>query len=113
MLCNRDRRLCYKVDKYRLGQRSLVTDELAVIIRRLDREIPGTCVRIPAAPVDGPLAGLKRWEDAVDALVAAWVGTRYLDSMADPYGDATAAIWIPRRLPHDGAGAWHGTELVP
>ncbi len=105
ILCNRDRRLSYKVDKYRLDQRSLVADELGIIIRRLDHEIPGTCMLIPALPVDGPLAGLKRWEDAVDALVAAWVGTRYLESMTDSYGDATAAIWISRRWSHDGTGA--------
>ena len=56
---------------------------------------------IPAIPIDGPLAALKRWEDAVDALVAAWVGIRYLEGTAEPYGDATAAIWISCQLSGD------------
>jgi hypothetical protein len=37
------------------------------------------------------------WALLEKSLVAARVGTRYLESMADPYGDADAAIWIPRR----------------
>ena len=38
---------------------------------------------------------LKRYEDALDALVCAWVGTRYVEGHADHYGDDDAAIWIP------------------
>jgi len=40
-------------------------------------------------------AAMKRYEDAIDALVCAWVGIKYLNGQADAYGDATAAIWVP------------------
>jgi predicted RNase H-like nuclease len=41
------------------------------------------------------LAEFKRYEDALDALVCAWVGMEYLAGRAVPYGDDQAAIWIP------------------
>tara|TARA_B100002003_G_scaffold148670_1_gene137814 strand:+ start:724 stop:861 length:138 start_codon:yes stop_codon:yes gene_type:complete len=41
------------------------------------------------------LAGLKTYEDGIDALVCAWVGIEYLRGAATPYGDDDAAIWIP------------------
>ncbi|MBI5118762.1 DUF429 domain-containing protein [Candidatus Poribacteria bacterium] len=42
------------------------------------------------------LAAIKRYEDTLDALICAWVGTLYTDGKAFPYGDTTAAIWCPR-----------------
>ena len=50
---------------------------------------------LPTAPYKGSLASLKRYEDALDALICAWVGACYLDGHAVPYGDDTAAIWVP------------------
>ena len=52
------------------------------------------CEFLPSPPYKS-LSFLKRYEDALDALVCAWVGTRYLDRHADHYGDDDAAIWIP------------------
>jgi predicted RNase H-like nuclease len=43
------------------------------------------------------LCTLKPYEDAMDALVCAWVGMKYLEEKASPYGDVTAAIWVPDR----------------
>jgi predicted RNase H-like nuclease len=40
-------------------------------------------------------SGLKRYEDSLDALVCACVGAKYLEGSAVPYGDNTAAIWVP------------------
>jgi predicted RNase H-like nuclease len=40
-------------------------------------------------------AGLKRYEDALDALVCGWIGIAYLQGRCAPYGDETAAIWTP------------------
>jgi predicted RNase H-like nuclease len=40
-------------------------------------------------------SGLKRYEDSLDILVCAWVGAKYLKGEALPYGDDTAAIWVP------------------
>ncbi len=41
------------------------------------------------------LSGLKKYEDVIDALVSAWVGTKFLDGQAEAFGDETAAIWVP------------------
>ena len=38
---------------------------------------------------------LKRYEDALDALICAWVGVRYVAGDCSAFGDATAAIWVP------------------
>lgn len=47
-------------------------------------------------PTVGGLAALKGFEDALDALVSAWVGIRYLDGAAIAFGDNTSAIWVPK-----------------
>jgi predicted RNase H-like nuclease len=60
------------------------------IRRALEAHVDGIALRIPAR---GPLAQLKRFEDALDAAVCAWVGTEYLAGRTQPYGDATAAVW--------------------
>jgi predicted RNase H-like nuclease len=49
----------------------------------------------PAADVES-LSSLKRYEDALDALVCAWVGVQFLLERSIPLGDGTAAIWCPR-----------------
>lgn len=40
-------------------------------------------------------SGLKRYEDALDALLCGWVGVCYLDGRCTAYGDETSAIWNP------------------
>jgi predicted RNase H-like nuclease len=52
---------------------------------------------ITPLPTNTTRAAMNGYEDTLDALVCAWVGTRYLEREADPYGDDTAAIWIPRQ----------------
>lgn len=46
-------------------------------------------------PGPRPFARLKRYEDALDALVCAWVGIEYLAGRTRPFGDADSAIWTP------------------
>jgi predicted RNase H-like nuclease len=58
--------------------------------RALASRVSGGALRIPRA---GALAELKRYEDAMDALICAWVGIEYLASRARPHGDETAAVW--------------------
>ncbi|MBI4828417.1 MAG: DUF429 domain-containing protein [Nitrospinae bacterium] len=41
------------------------------------------------------LSHLKRYEDALDALMCAWMGIEYLEDRSRPVGDANAAIWLP------------------
>lgn len=42
------------------------------------------------------LSVLKGMEDALDAVVCAWVGARFWRGKANAYGDETAAIWAPK-----------------
>lgn len=60
------------------------------IRRALARDIAGIAFRVPAL---GPLAQLKRYEDALDAIVCAWVGIQYLAGRVRAHGDATSAVW--------------------
>jgi predicted RNase H-like nuclease len=52
-------------------------------------------VSLPLAVNVLTLSTLKRFEDALDALVCAWVGVLYMQGKAIPFGDDTAAIWCP------------------
>lgn len=47
----------------------------------------------PRIPATSTLAEFKRHEDAMDALLCAWAGMRYLAGRARAHGDATAAVW--------------------
>ena len=49
-----------------------------------------------AMKIDGfdlRLRASKRYEDALDAVVCAWIGREFLAGRAKPYGDDTAAVW--------------------
>jgi len=60
--------------------------------RALAAHIAGGELRVP---VRGTLAALKRYEDALDALLCAWSGASYLAGHLHPHGDADAAVWAP------------------
>jgi predicted RNase H-like nuclease len=42
------------------------------------------------------LSELKRYEDALDALLCAWIGTLVVADEAEPLGNESAAVWVPR-----------------
>lgn len=42
-----------------------------------------------------PYTMLKSYEDTLDALVCAWVGTIFLENRCVAYGDTDSKIWIP------------------
>jgi predicted RNase H-like nuclease len=69
--------------------------QMARIEEALDDRLGPTGIRLPRADRVPSLAHLKRYEDALDALVCAWVGACILDGRAQAFGDETAAIWIP------------------
>ncbi len=73
-----------------LGQFSLILAAL----RNCFENIPFT---LPQADECVSLSFLKRYEDAIDALVCAWVGICFLENNIEPFGDSTAAIWVPVR----------------
>ncbi len=67
------------------------------LLDALKSEITGIDLTIPDSEDFEYLSRFKAYEDALDALVCAWVGIKYFDGTAVPYGDHTAAIWIPVR----------------
>lgn len=96
-------RLPYKVGKSRdywptftIKQRiSALLHEFRTINTALIRIWGPTGLTLPKSGDVPTLAALKRYEDALDALVSAWVGICYAEGAAVPFGDATAAIWCP------------------
>lgn len=84
-------------------QRLLATHH--TILRALQQRIQAIGLELPSNAADVSLAGLKRYEDALDALICAWVGMEYLAGRAKAYGDGTAAIWVPDGQPLAAAPA--------
>jgi predicted RNase H-like nuclease len=85
----------------------------AKILSALVGETSPSPFALPDASVDAPLAALKAYEDAIDAMVCAWVGARYVEGRARAWGDSTAAIWAPssRVMPYRlDACAWTAKE---
>ncbi len=70
----------------RLGQFRRILTALRSEVRDIRLELPDATGAVSTS-------GLKRYEDSLDALVCAWVGAEYLEGVAAPYGDETAAIW--------------------
>jgi len=67
-----------------------IIDELSNTISKIELPMPDK-----ADLENHPSTGLKRFEDAIDALVCGWVGIKYLEGDCTAYGDESAAIWIP------------------
>lgn len=97
-------RVPYKVAKCRRYWPSVSASErigsLLGAFRRIDKalrqHIDGIPEILDAAQNALTLSALKRHEDALDALVCGWVAVEFLRGRAEPYGDGTAAIWVPR-----------------
>lgn len=101
-LTGSDYRLRYKVSrssKYWKGttsdeRRRLLLEQFQFILDHLSRHIDGIDLVLPS-PGDVTLSGLKTYEDGIDALVCAWVGIKYIEGRAAPFGNADAAVWVP------------------
>jgi predicted RNase H-like nuclease len=70
--------------------------------RTIERALAGRLgtipVPLPRASASLPLAMLKRYEDALDGILAAWVGSLYVEGRAAALGDEVSATWVPRAL---------------
>ncbi|HVO58512.1 MAG TPA: DUF429 domain-containing protein [Dongiaceae bacterium] len=102
-----DKRLEYKVSRSRQLFPGASVEErkekhLAAfqrVVGALSQKIAGIPAFLPKSHKDvKSFAALKSVEDALDALVCAWVGVEYLEGRAEPFGDGSAAIWVPK--PH-------------
>lgn len=102
-LTGADYRLCYKVSRSRrywpdrssAERRANLLAQFERILSALRDEIRDIPIVQPEPSAAISIAGLKRYEDSLDALICAWVGAKYLEKDAPPYGDDTAAIWVP------------------
>jgi predicted RNase H-like nuclease len=67
------------------------------IFEALTLTISGANLHLPSVDASEKLStsGLKRYEDALDALLCGWVGIQYVRGQCFPYGDEAAAIWVP------------------
>ncbi len=96
-------RLCYKVSRSRrywpnstpAERRANLLGQFHRILSALKDEVRDIHLELPDAASAVSTSGLKRYEDSLDGLVCAWVGAKYLEGTASPYGDHTAAIWVP------------------
>ena len=106
VLLGEDYRIPYKCSNSRkywpdVGTGQRVRNLLRVYSRihgALQRVILETSLDLPEPDEVPSLAYLKRYEDVLDALVCGWIGIEYLAGNAMPYGDQTAAIWVPKSL---------------
>ena len=102
-LAGKSERLPYKATKTRTYwldesvelRKKRLCEEWKAILARIREHIDGIDLSLPKAPESLSFDDLKRFEDAIDALVCAWMATQFLDKRAVPLGDNTAAIWIP------------------
>jgi predicted RNase H-like nuclease len=108
-LCGRPERLPYKLaraSKYWpecdvKERRRLLLREWELIHARLGAEIDGVAAALALPDVAASsVAMLKSFEDTLDAIVCAWVGLRFAQGAAEPYGDDRAAIWMPLAPDH-------------
>jgi predicted RNase H-like nuclease len=98
--------------KYKVSKRQKYWPELdrqarwAAIAKSLDRlraalaerlaEVTEWMPRANSFIKNGQTSRLKGYEDAMDAIVCAWIGCEFLAGRCVAYGDAESAIWLPR-----------------
>jgi predicted RNase H-like nuclease len=104
-LLDKDFRYRYKIgraneywpEKTPADRRRRIVKNWRKIIEQLDLTISKIDIPLPTKTdlENYPSTSLKRFEDAIDALVCGWVGVKYLEGDCASYGDESAAIWIP------------------
>jgi predicted RNase H-like nuclease len=111
-LADAPERLPYKVSKIGKYWPSLAPEERRIRLRKqweriaklLDGQISGVAPAFPGLASSAAGWEMQAYEDALDAVVCAWVGICTLEGSATPFGDKRSAIWIP--LPRDRVGSW-------
>jgi predicted RNase H-like nuclease len=80
----------YWPDRSPADRRRALLGQWSKLRRALATRVDGVALRVPST---GTLASLKRYEDALDAAICAWIGTEYLAKRTTAYGDASTAVW--------------------
>ena len=96
-------RLPYKEGKVRkywpdltmLQRRTRLLEEWAAIAQHLESRVTGVVEALGSIEPTSSRRALKAYEDAIDAVVCAWVGISALNGRAVPFGDDDAATWVP------------------
>lgn len=102
MLLGASYRVPYKASRAGKYWPELSLDErlqaISVELRRINLALQHHVSALPRiVPVEAAtLSELKRYEDALDAAVCAWVGVCYAERRIKGFGDKDAAIWIPQ-----------------
>ena len=61
----------------------------------LRTHVPELGIDVPQPDTLRYASALKPYEDALDAVICAWVGDRFLERAAEPFGVDGAAVWVP------------------
>ncbi|MGO8975610.1 MAG: DUF429 domain-containing protein, partial [Steroidobacteraceae bacterium] len=102
-LASASERLPYKASKVRSywpsaappERRARLYQQWSKIVALLEKEIAGVGAALPRLDLDAVGLEVKAYEDALDAVICAWVAVRALEGRAMPFGDDHSAIWIP------------------
>jgi predicted RNase H-like nuclease len=94
--------------RYKIGKISSYWPDLAPPLRReelfavwarivaaLERHVGGVEAGLPALDRNASGLALKSYEDALDAVVCAWVAICVLQARAQAFGDEVSAVWVP------------------
>jgi predicted RNase H-like nuclease len=76
-------------------------DQWGEIAALLEGEIKGVASAFPGLNPNAAGWVMKAYEDALDAVVCAWVAICALEGRATAFGDQQSAIWIPLQVPAD------------
>ena len=99
-----EHRLPYKVsrahkywpDAMPSQRKVLLVEQWRAILDHLAKEVDNVDLALPQAPEAATVSELKAIEDALDAVICAWVGACFLSDDAVPLGSHDCAIWVPR-----------------
>jgi len=105
-LLGAERRLPYKLSRARQyypdvtpeDARARLLTTWRTILRGLEPVVRGAKRLLPPDPARLAPSRLKAVEDALDAIVCAWIGAVVMRRNAEAYGDESAAIWVPKAL---------------
>ena len=70
------------------------------IVTLLEGQVAGVMAALPRLEINASGTEVKAYEDALDAIICAWVAICALEERATPFGDENSAIWIPTLSQH-------------
>lgn len=79
-------------------RRQRLVEQWDVILQLVAQHIDGVIDAFEPLGLPSPGRKMKAFEDALDAVVCAWVGICVLEGRAVAFGDEDSAIWIPEPL---------------